>query len=270
MTQMNQPKRMDRLFGNRIFRLILAVLLVGYQLTMTTMLLKGNPAFAVMTPERIHQQDYQRHHDNLRNVRTKDNSPQASDYHHKQTPRTRNSRLLSSQMLLMTTSTNTSIGTIVRFEVINTVTGTKIEGIDLVPTNENIMSSLEPVIVLSRYGLTSPSQLNFIAITTTAISTMTNTSNNTIKSIRFTMINNITTTPTAGWIDNVRPFAACGNNGTDYFPCGNNRLSFGSNTVTATPYSRILASGTSGQPVFVSFTISLNEAPCTIPQVSNP
>jgi Leishmanolysin len=137
------------------------------------------------------------------------------------------------------------LGNIVGINVINVVTGTSIG--PLVNGSK---------IFLNRYALTSASQLNFVAIT----------SSTEIGSVKFKVTGNSSITST----ENTQPFTVCG----DTFGTKNAfnlcySLRVGESQILAQTYTLSRGSGTAGTPYKVSFTIAItNQEPMLSPRTA--
>jgi hypothetical protein len=122
------------------------------------------------------------------------------------------------------------------------LSGGSVTGIDIYNANTNQkIDILIPGmnIVLSKYGLTKPSDLSFIATTSGVVG-----------SIQFSLSNSSSLSRT----ENFKPFAVCGNVGTDIFNCPS--LKLGPTTLKYTPYEKPNRLGMVGTTSELSFQIT--------------
>lgn len=127
-----------------------------------------------------------------------------------------------------TTAPYSGFGSILRVEIVNAFLNTKI----------GILADGSTV-SLGQYGLTTPDQINFEAIATPGG----------IGSVVFVATGSSTFQITEG----SRPYAACGNVGTDFINCGS--LNYGTTTLAITPYSGPGGTGSKGPTYTIKFTI---------------
>jgi hypothetical protein len=132
---------------------------------------------------------------------------------------------------------------IIRLELINSITGTKITDL----TNSSIID----ISKLNSIGITSPGQLNFRAIMSSLGSFF---------SVRFSW-----NTLYSYRIDNNDPYSLCGDMlGTIYDECGKS-LSYGTHTITAASFSHRNASGISGNTISLRIKIIDHIVPSPVP-----
>jgi hypothetical protein len=124
---------------------------------------------------------------------------------------------------------SSSLGTVTGFDIYNAVSNQKVD--TLTPGK---------VIMLGHYGLSRPSDINFVA-----------TTSGDIGSVQFGLSQSSVLSKTK----NDAPFVVCGNSGTDILTCPS--LNFGPTTLTYTPYERRNKGGLVGTTSTLSFEIAL-------------